>query len=277
MSYAETPTLYNSSGQKQTIVKDIQELCRHYNLIANLVQRDLTVRYKRSVLGFFWTMLNPLALMIIFTIVFANIFRFEDVDHYEIYFLSEYLVFMFFSQTTCASMTSLSWHGTLMKKMRVPKSIFAVATVVSGLINLCLAYVPLFAIMLFRGASITPAVLFLPVSFLIIAMFSLGVSLFLSALAVFFEDVSHMYQVATTALMYLTPIIYPIYIVPTKFLWLIRINPLTQLFKLARDPIYNGVLPSGHVLLASIIVSIVSLVVGWSVFNRLSRNFYLYL
>jgi ABC-2 type transport system permease protein len=276
VSYAETPVLHNKARPKISIVDDIRELSRHSNLLINLVHRDLTVRYKRSVIGFFWTMLNPLALMIIFTIVFAHIFRFE-VDHYEIYFLSEYLVFMFFSQATINSMASLSWHGSLMKKVRVPKSIFAISTVISGVINLCLAYIPLFAIMLARGAPIRPAVLFLPVSFVIIAMFTLGVSLLLSALAVYFEDVSHMYQVATTALMYMTPIIYPISIVPYKFLWLIRINPLTQLFKLARDPVYYGTLPSFHVLAASIVVSIISLLVGWSVFNRLSRGFYLYL
>ena len=80
--------------------------------------------------------------------------------------------------------------------------------------------------------------LFLPVCFLIIAAFTLGVSLLLSALAVYFDDVSHMYQVATIGLMYMTPIIYPITIVPYQWLWLIRINPLTQLFKLARDPVY---------------------------------------
>jgi ABC-2 type transport system permease protein len=227
-------------------------------------------------IGIFWTMLNPLAMMIIFTIVFSHIFRFE-IEHFEIYFLSEYLVFMFFSQTTVNSMTSLSWHGGLMKKVRVPKSIFAVSTVISGLINLCIAYIPLFAIILIRGASIRPTVLFLPVSFILIAMFALGVSLLLSALAVYFEDVSHMYQVATIALMYLTPIVYPISIIPYKFLWVIRINPLTQLFKLARDPVYYGTLPSMHVIAASIIVSVVSLLVGWTVFNRLSRSFYLYL
>jgi ABC-2 type transport system permease protein len=276
VSYTETPILHNTSRPKVSIAADIRELIQHSNLLINLVHRDLTVRYKRSVIGFFWTMLNPLALMIIFTIVFAHIFSFE-VDHYEIYFLSEYLVFMFFSQTTINSMTSLSWHGGLMKKVRVPKSIFAVSNVISGVINLCLAYLPLFAIMLVRGAPIRPAVLFLPVSFVVIAMFALGVSLLLSALSIYFEDVSHMYQVATIALMYLTPIIYPISIVPYKFLWLIRLNPLTQLFKLARDPVYYGTLPSLHVLTASIIVSVISLVVGWSVFNRLSRGFYLYL
>ena len=221
-------------------------------------------------------MLNPLLLMIILTIVFSTIFRFEGVKHFETYFLSEYLVFGFFQQTTVTSMASMSWNGMLMKRVRVPKSIFAISTTVSGLVNLCLAYIPLFVIMIVRGAPIHSTVLFLPVSFLIIGIFTLGVSLLLSALAVYFEDVQHMYQVATIGLMYLTPIIYPISIIPHKWLWVIRINPLTQLFKLARDPVYNGVLPSLHVFGASLAVSVTALVVGWIVFNKLSKGFFLH-
>ena len=108
----------------------------------------------------------------------------------------------------------------LLKRVRVPKSIFAISTTLSGLVNLCLAYIPLFIIMIVRGAPIRPTVLFLPIAFVIIAIFTLGVSLLLSALAVYFEDVSQMYQAATMALMYLTPIIYPIEIIPYKALWL---------------------------------------------------------
>jgi ABC-type polysaccharide/polyol phosphate export permease len=274
VSVTHTPVLVNSAATKFSSRREISDLVDNANLLLNLVRRDLTVRYKRSVIGFFWTMLNPLILMIILTIVFSNIFRFEGISHYEIYFLSEYLVFCFFAQTTVQSMTSLSWNGSLMKRIRVPKSIFAISTTLSGLVNLCLAYIPLFVIMIVRGAPIRPTVLFLPVAFLIIAIFTLGVSLFLSGLAVYFDDVSQMYQVATLALMYMTPIIYPIDIIPHNFLWLIRWNPLTQLFKLARDPVYNGALPEAHILIGSVVTAIVALVIGWQVFHRLSRGFY---
>ena len=266
--------LVNAAEHRVGTIEELRDLARHSHLLASLVRRDLTVRYKRSVIGFFWTMLNPLLLMIILTIVFSTIFKFEGIEPYAVYFLSEYLVFGFFSQTTVTSMTSLSWNGGLMKKVRVPKSIFAISTTISGLVNLCLAYIPLFIIMLVLDAPIRPAVLFLPVAFLIIGVFTLGVSFLLSALAVYFEDVSHMYQVASIGLMYMTPIIYPISIIPYKFLWLVRGNPLTHLFKLARDPIYLGQLPAGHVIQASLISAVVSLVVGWLVFHRLSRNFY---
>jgi ABC-2 type transport system permease protein len=274
---AETPVLVNSADSKFSNRREILELAENVNLILSLVRRDLTVRYKRSVIGFFWTMLNPLLLMIILTIVFSNIFKFEGVEHYEIYFLSEYLVFGFFSQTTGQAMSSMAWHGPLMKRVRVPKSVFVISTTVSGLVNLCLAYIPLFAIMLVRGVPIHSTVLFLPFAFLVIGVFTLGVSLLLSALSVYFEDVSQMYQAVTMALMYMTPIIYPIDIVPYKFLWLIRINPLTQLFKLARDPVYHGVLPDLHIVSGSLVTASVALVIGWFCFQRLSRGFHEYL
>lgn len=267
------PVLHNAAEQGLNPLRDLRELSDSWYLLANLVRRDLTVRYKRSAIGFFWTMLNPLLLMIIFTIVFSTVFRF-DVEYYPVYFLSEYLVFGFFTQTTVQSMTSLAWNGSLMKRVRVPKSVFAISTTISGLVNLALACVPLFVIMIVLGAPIRPAVLFLPVAFVIIGVFALGVSLILSALAVYFEDVSHMYGVATLGLLYLTPIIYPIGIIPARFLWLIRANPLTHLFKLARDPIYSGTLPAAHVLVASIVAATVAIVVGWVLFHRLARGFY---
>lgn len=274
MLATDTPVLYNSADSRFSTRREIRELIESSNLLWNLVRRDLTVRYKRSVIGFFWTMLHPLILMVILTIVFSQIFRFEGIEHYEVYFLSAYLVFGFFAQTTVQSMTSLSWNGMLLKRVRVPKSVFAISTTLSGLANLCLAYIPLFLIMIVRGAPIRPSVLFLPIAFVIIAVFTLGVSLLMSALAVYFEDVSQMYQAATMALMYLTPIIYPIEIIPARFLWLIRINPLTQLFKLARDPVYHGVLPELHIIAGSIVAACGALAIGWFSFHRLSRGFY---
>ena len=271
------PVLVNAADEKFSAINEIRDLIQHRNLLWNLVHRDLTIRYKRSVIGFFWTMLNPLLLMIILTVVFSTIFRFEGIENFPTYFLSAYLVFGFFGQTTNQSMGSLAWNGALMKRVRVPKSIFAVSTTLSGLINLGLAYIPLFLIMLATGAPICLTVLYLPIAFLLIGMFTLGLSLLLSAVSVYFEDVQQMWQVATIGLMYMTPIIYPISIVPIKWLWVIRANPLTHLFKLARDPVYGCTLPGLHVIIASVAAAVIALVVGWVVFHRLARGFYLHL
>jgi ABC-2 type transport system permease protein len=240
------------------------------------VYRDLTVRYKRSVIGFFWTMLNPLLLMTIFVVIFSALFRFQ-LPHYETYFLSEFLPWTFFAQTTVNSMQSMNWNGSLMKRVRVPKSIFTLSGTISGVVNLFLSYVPLILIMAVREVPITPAMLFLPVSFLILAVFALGVSLALSAISIYFVDVREMYGVLVTAIMYMCPIMYPISIVPKRFRSLIDANPLMYLLQIVRDPVYNGRIPSLHFVGIASAAAVLSFLVGWAVFRRLSRGFYPYL
>ena len=163
------------------------------------------------------------------------------------------------------------------KRVRVPKSIFTLSTVLAGLVNLVLAYIPLVVIMLIRGAPITPAIAFLPVSLLLLALFTYGVSLLLSALAVYFVDVREMYNVALTALMYFTPVIYPIEVVPARYRQFFALNPLLYFMEIVRAPVYGGTLPSPHSLGVAAACSAIALVVGWTTFRRLSRGFYPYL
>ena len=183
-----------------------------------------------------------LLLMIIFVIIFSELFRFKIV-HYDIYFLSAFIAWNFFSQSTVGAMTSLGWNGQLMKQVRAPKTIFALATTISGLVNLVLSMFPLLLIMWWVKAPIRISILFLPISFVVLAMFTLGVSLAVSSLSVFFVDVREMYTVGLTALMYLTPIIYPLDIIPEKFLWIVKPNPLRYMLETIRAPIYYGIIP----------------------------------
>jgi ABC-type polysaccharide/polyol phosphate export permease len=267
------PVLRNVAGKNPSFLEEAADIVAHSYLLFNLIHRDLTVRYKRSVLGFFWTLLNPFLMMLILVAVFSNVFRF-DLSHYETYFLSEYLPWIFFAQTTVGSMLSLAWNGQLMKKVRVPKAIFALSTTLANMINLALSCGPLLVIMVAVGVPLKPALLFLPVSFFILAVFVLGVSLALSSLSVYFDDVAQMYQVAVTGLMYLTPIMYPIKIIPERLRWLVDYNPLTTLFELVRCPIYLGTMPSLRMVGISVALACVALAVGWSIFRRLASGFY---
>jgi ABC-type polysaccharide/polyol phosphate export permease len=270
---AASPEFCNAAGPGVSLLDEARDLVAHEHLLRSLVLRDLTVRYKRSVLGVFWTMLNPLLMMLIFTLVFSVFFRFE-IKHFEVYFLSEYLPWIFFSQTTVAAMASMAWNGPLMKRVRIPRSIFAVATTLSGIANLVISCIPLAIIMLIKGAPFSSAVVFLPLSFLILGAFTLGVSLTLSSLSVYFADIKETYQAAVFGLMYLAPIIYPLSIVPAKYLWLVRLNPLVHLLQIVRDPIYNGRLPTSADLMISSIWALAALLSGWLVFRKLSAGFY---
>ena len=264
------------AGGKTALTEEWRDIVRSAHLLRNLVHRDLTVRYKRSVLGFFWTMLHPLLLMVILTVVFSSVFRFATT-RYEIYVLAALLPWNFFQQTTIGSMTSLAWNGALMKRVRVPKTIFVFSSVLAGLVNLALSYLPLLLIMLLRGAPLTPALLFVPVAVFILAMFTYGVSLMLSAMAVFFIDVREMYAVALTALMYLTPVIYPIEVIPSEYRPFFELNPMLFFIRIIRAPVHEGTLPSMYDVGVAVALAAAAVIVGWSVFRRLSRRFYPYL
>jgi ABC-type polysaccharide/polyol phosphate export permease len=262
-----------SAGQKTRFVREWREILASGHLLYNLVHRDLTVRYKRSVFGAAWTLLHPLLLTGILVLVFSHIFRF-DIGHYEVYLLAGLLPWTFFSQTTVSSMAAINWNGPLMKRVRVPKSIFTLSTAISGVINLTISYIPLAMIMLLRGVKFTPAMLFLPVSIAIMAVFTFGLALGLSTISVYFVDVREMFTVLLTALMYLTPIIYPLKIVPPKFQIIIRANPLYYLIELVRIPIHAGILPSLQLLGVGCALALTALLSGWLIFRRLSPGFY---
>ena len=263
---------HNVAGASLRAWDEIHDLAGHTNLLIELVHRDLTVRYKRSIFGFLWTLLHPLMLMAIFTVVFSHLFR-RETPHYETYFLSAYIAWNFFSQTVTNAMASVAWNGPLMKRVRVPRSIFTLSSIVSGLVNLVLSMLALLVIMLIVRAPLFPSLLFVPISLLIVGIFTFGVSLALTALSVFFADVREMVQAGLPALLYMTPVIYPVSIVPASFRWIVERNPLTYLIEIVRAPIYYGHLPDSRTIIAAGTISLISLLCGWLIFRWLAPSF----
>jgi ABC-type polysaccharide/polyol phosphate export permease len=207
--------------------------------------------------------------MIIFTIVFAHIFR-VTVDHFAVYFLSAFVLWNFFAQATSWSTSCLIGYAPLIKKIYVPKSIFVVATVLAGMVNLLISLVPLALIMLVLGHPFTRAMMFLPVPIVLATMFSLGLSLALAPLSLMFADIVQIYQAVLTAWMYLTPIVYPLSALPDHYRRLILANPMTHLVEAFRTPIYQGALPSAHVMITATVAAVGTLVIGWAVFEHYS-------
>ena len=261
------------AGAPLRLIDELRDLARHRHLAWQLVHRDLTIRYKRSVLGFFWTMLHPLLMMLIFLIVFSQIFRFTT-PHYETYFLSEYIGWMFFSQTLTHVMLAVQWNGPLMKRVRVPPSIFTISATLSGFVNLALSVGMLLVIMVIVRAPLKPVLWFLPFALLILALFTFGMALAFGAISVFFADVREMVQAALPALMYLTPIIYPISIIPDRWRPFFALNPLAYVLEIVRDPLYYGILPTRLTLTIAIVMSIGSVSFGWMIFRRLAPRFH---
>ncbi len=230
----------------------MKNLYRYRDLIWMLVQRDLKVRYRRSAIGFLWTMLQPLLMLLVLNIVFSEIFRFK-IRNYPVYALAGLLFWNFFQQTIVTSMNSLKSNAIILKKLPVPLAVFPIATVISGLVNLLFAFVPLFIILIGTGQKLTSALFFLPIAVTVAVVFTLGAGLVLSPLAVFFSDVVELIGVVMMLLFYMTPVIYPIAIVEdTKFAWVVRYNPIRSILEIFRDPIFYGkVPPLEHVAVAS--------------------------
>lgn len=242
-------------------------LLQYRDLIRELVARDLKVRYRRSAIGFLWTMLQPLAMMLVLKVVFETAFRFP-VENYTVYVLAGLLFWNFFSQSIVTSMNSLRNNAGLLSKVPVPIEVFPLATVISGVINLILALIPLLILMLATGHPLKPALLFLPVAILLAAVFTLGAGLLLSPLAVFFGDVVELVGVVMTLLLYLTPVIYPMSIVPQRFLWIVRFNPARSILEVFRDPIYYGKVPPLAHLAVALGVAALALLIGFVTFRR---------
>jgi ABC-type polysaccharide/polyol phosphate export permease len=244
-------------------------LLQRRDLVLALVARDLKVRYRRSAIGFAWTMLQPLLTMLVLTVVWSALFRF-DITNYPVYVLSGLLFWNFFQQGTVAAMNSLRGNAQLLTRLPVPRWIFPLATVLAGLVNLLLALIPLLVILLATGHPLRPALLFLPVSILIAATFTLGVALLVSPLAVFFADVVELIVVLLTLLLYTTPVFYPASIVPPSYAWVVRFNPLRSLLDVFRDPIYLGNLPPGTQLAVAAALAVGLLWIGALLFRRFS-------
>jgi ABC-2 type transport system permease protein len=261
---------------QRQVIDEVSSLVKYRYLIGELILRNIKTRYKRSLLGVAWTMVNPLLTMLVMTIVFSQLFAF-DLPRYPVYLLTGLLTWNFFSETTVSATRNLIWSSKLIKRIYIPKSLFATAAVGTGLVNLLIALLPLGIIILITGSEIGLALFFLPVALLLISMFSLGVGLAVSAQAVFFTDIVDMYQILLLAWMYLTPIFYPHNILPDKFHWIIYFNPMYYILECFRSPLYLNKVPEPQIIIGAVISAIAALSLGGFIFTRKSDDFVYYL
>ena len=267
-----SPLVYDSSARRAPLWDAVRDLWRYRDLLRQLIARNIKTRYKRSVLGILWTLLNPLLMMIVLTLVFSHVFRFQAVN-YPVYALCGLILWNFFAQTTTGAMSELLWGGSLMNRIYLPRAIFAATALGTGLVNLVLSLIPLLLLMVVTGAPIRAAILFLPVPILLTTLFALGLALFLSTLSVYFSDVVEMYQIVLTAWMYLTPIIYPKEALPAKYHWLLNFNPFYHLLEVFRAPLHAGVLAGPKTLGMAALVAVVSFLLGWWFFAGKADEF----
>lgn len=268
----EKSLFYDSAEERSSAIQELQELWHYRDLLQLLISNSIKTRYKRSVLGVLWTLLNPLLTTIVLTVALSQLFKFQ-VANYPVYLLSGLIAWTFFSQTITDIMGTVVWGSNLVKRIYVPRTIFALSVVGNGLINIALSLIPLVVIMMFVGQPLHWTLLLLPFAVVILAMFATGLALLLATLAVYFVDLVEMIKILLTAWFYLTPIIYPMDVVPPKFAWMIYLNPMSYLVEVFRSLIYNGVLPDWRYVLLSVGMSVVLLLAGWIVFTGKADEF----
>lgn len=254
----------------------IKNFNKYRSLLKELVVRDIKVKYKRSVLGILWTLLNPLLTMMVLTIVFSNLFRF-DIENYPVYLISGQVMFNFFAESTNMAMGSILGNASLIKKVYIPKYIFPLSRALSTFVNLLFALIAVIILMIFMKIKITVAILFVPLAILYILIFSIGMCLLLSSINVFFRDTQHLYGVLLTAWTYLTPIFYPIEIIPDKFKWIVELNPIYYMVDYFRQCILYGKIPTIELNLICILACSISMVVGLWTFYKTQDKFILYI
>lgn len=253
----------------------LQNFIKYKYLFNQLVVRDIKLKYRRSFLGIIWSLINPLMMMIVLTIVFSTLFR-RNIPNFPVYLLSGKLLFDFFSQSTKASMKSIRSNTGLLKKIYIPKYLFPLSAVFSTYITFLISLIVLILVMIVTNVQININILFGFLPLLYILIFAVGSGLILSTISVFFRDIEHLYEVILLAWMYLTPLFYPAEIVPQKFQILLKINPLYYMITMFREAILYGRMPSIEYNLISILIAIITLIIGLIGFYKKQDHFILY-
>jgi len=248
---------------------------RNWFTITSLVSKDFKLKYRRSTLGVLWSVLNPLLMMCVLTAVFSTFFKF-DIENYPLYLILGNILFALMADSTTTAMNSILDSSSLIKKVRINKAIFPIEKVLFQLVNFCISLIAVAIVMIFFQIPPTINIIALPLLLLYVTLFSLGIGLALSALAVFFRDICHLWSVLITAWTYATPLFYPISIIPDWLLPIMEANPMYHYVTYFRDIVLWNTFPSIEENLLCLGIALISLFVGILIFRKTQSKFILY-
>ena len=256
----------------------LQVFFQYKDLLFQLVQRDVKLKYRRSFLGYVWSVLNPLLIMLVMTVVFSTMFQ-RKITNYPVYLITGRTLFEFYSTSTKAAMRSILGNGTLLKKTYVPKYIFPLAKVTSSLVDCFFSLGAMLIVIVCTKAKISWYLLLSPIILVQIYIFSLGAGFFLSAINVFFRDMQHIYQAVITAWMYATPLFYDLDSIKntTVVLAIKAFNPLYYYVAGFRDLVYYGRFPGPRIFWGGWIIAFLALGIGLFYFKKVQDKCILYI
>ena len=253
-------------------IEKIKEIYKYRHMLATLVKQDISGRYKGSFFGFLWTLLNPLFMLLVYSLVFQFIFK-SGIENYPIYLFICLMPWNTFANSIATGTTCVSNNASILKKVYFPREILPLYIVISNTIQYFFSAVIIFIALLVSGVGLSWSALFLPVIVLIQAIFTLGLVLILSATNVYVRDVQYMMNPIMMVWMYATPILYSISMVPEKYQAIYKLNPMVGIMEAYQSILYNKKFPEISSLLIVLGVSLVFLIAGYLLFNKLQKRF----
>jgi ABC-type polysaccharide/polyol phosphate export permease len=262
---------YDSDRRPPRALEELRELLRSGPLLRALVERNIKIRYKRSVFGLLWTIANPMPMLLVVSLVLTRLLS-KYTPSYPLFACAGLLLWTFFAQTTTLVTFEIAAGIDLWRRTRIPKTALALATLATSLFNLLTTLVVLIVIMLIIGRPLGAPLLSLIPTLLLTSLFTFGASLLLGTIAISFPDISDLYTMLLPALMFTSTVIYPVAIVPDPIRWLVALNPVTAFIESFRAPLYANAWPSMSSYLVMASLSLATAAAGWLLFNHSAHD-----
>lgn len=250
---------------------------RYVPLLEHMIKRDVKKKYRGSVLGYLWSILNPLLIMLVMLVVFSTMFK-HNIDNFPVYLFIGRMFFSFVTDATNSGMRSITGNAGLIKKTPVPKYIFPIANITSEAVTFLFSLGAFVIVLVFTGTPVNWTVIFFPFVIIQAYFFSMGLGFFLAQLNVFFRDTTHLYSVFTTAWMYLTPIFYPLESLSVPMQTAIsKFNPIYFFAQQGREIFLQGMPPSGILMAKGCFSAVLMLIIGLLLFRHNQDKFILHI
>lgn len=256
------------------MLSEIKKLYEYREMLKNTVKKELRARYKGSVLGFLWTFLNPLLTLIVFSIVFSKVMRVSIPNYsYTVFLFVGLIPWTYCSATISQSTTIIVTNSNLIKKVYFPRVLLPISITATNLINMLLSFIIVFAALFFSGSKVNIWYIYLPIIILLQTILTLGISLMISSITVYFRDLEHIMSIVVMAWFYLTPIVYTNDYIPKELFTAFKMNPMMFIIDSYRDILMFSKQPETSGVLYVFMLSLIFLVCGYITFNILQRRF----
>ena len=264
--------IYDSAKLINPFVDEINSLFENRFILKRMIYTNFKTRYKRSYLGVIWSLLNPLLNMVVFVVIFSNLFRF-DIPHYPLYIFAGNMIFSFYSSSTAEAMMQNIGNGPMIRRVYLPKTVYVISGIGINGINLILTAIPFIIIAFIDKVEYSSALFLIIPAILLLTFFVVGMSLLVATITTYLNDFSQIWSVILTLWMYLTPLFYPETIIPDEFIVAFRLNPMYIFVTLFRDPVLYQKIPDPVLWINGSLYGFGVLILGWWIFTKHSNDF----